>query len=100
MIGAFVSNLCLLDHPSYRLIFSVQFVFYVASALAPFLPPSIEILKPLRLASMFTSMNMALFVGFLRWVLCRQNGTWARTSRGLARSRLLTGPAATRDVVQ
>jgi cellulose synthase/poly-beta-1,6-N-acetylglucosamine synthase-like glycosyltransferase len=99
MIGAFVSNLCLLDHPPYRLIFSAQFVFYAVSALDPFLPPSIEILKPIRIASMFTIMNMALFVGFLRWIRCRQDGTWARTSRSIARSRLLAGPAATRDIV-
>jgi cellulose synthase/poly-beta-1,6-N-acetylglucosamine synthase-like glycosyltransferase len=84
MIGAFVSNLCLLDHLSYRLIFSTQLGFYAASALAPLLPPSIKVLKPLRLAAMFTSMNIALFVGFWRWLLGRQNGIWARTGRGLA----------------
>jgi hypothetical protein len=30
---------------------------------------------------MFSSMNAALFVGFFRWLLSRQTGTWQRTAR-------------------
>ena len=81
MIGGLVSNLLLLDIPFYRLILVTQFGFYLVSVLAAFLPPSIKFLKPLRLATMFTSMNLALFVGFLRWLSGTQNGVWIRTSR-------------------
>jgi hypothetical protein len=84
MIGAFVSNLFLLDIPSFRLLFFAQLLFYAGSALAASLPPSIRILKPLRLATMFTAMNLALFAGFWKWLLWRQNGTWTRTGRGVA----------------
>ncbi len=81
MIGGLVSNLLLLDIPFYRLILVTQLGFYLVSLLAAFLPPSIKFLKPLRLATMFTSMNLALFVGFLRWLSGTQNGVWIRTSR-------------------
>jgi cellulose synthase/poly-beta-1,6-N-acetylglucosamine synthase-like glycosyltransferase len=81
MIGVLASNLLLLDIPFYRLVLMSQFGFYLLSVLAAFLPASIKFLKPLRLATMFTSMNLALFVGFWRWLSGRQNGVWIRTSR-------------------
>ncbi len=81
MIGVLASNLLLLDIPFYRLVLMSQFGFYLLSVLAAFLPSSIKFLKPLRLATMFTSMNLALFVGFWRWLSGRQNGVWIRTSR-------------------
>ena len=81
MIGVLASNLLLLDIPFYRLVLMSQLGFYLVSVLAAFLPPSIKFLKPLRLATMFTSMNLALFVGFWRWLSGRQNGVWVRTSR-------------------
>jgi hypothetical protein len=81
MIGAFVSNLLLLDNSFYRFVLMSQLGFYLVSVLVAFLPSSTKVLKPLRLATMFTSMNLALFMGFWRWLLGRQNGVWARTSR-------------------
>ena len=38
-------------------------------------------LRYLRLPTMFVSMNAALFLGFFRWLLGRQGGTWRRTDR-------------------
>ncbi len=81
MIAVLASNLLLLDIPFYRLVLMSQLGFYLVSVLAAFLPASIKFLKPLRLATMFTSMNLALFVGFWRWLSGRQNGVWVRTSR-------------------
>lgn len=93
MIGAFVSNLWLLESPFYRLVLMSQLGFYLVSGLAAFLPPSIKFLKPLRLATMFTSMNLALFVGFWRWLIGRQTGTWARTSRVPSQGAMATDPS-------
>ena len=90
MIGALVSNLLLLGIPFYRLVLMSQIGFYLVSVLAAFLPPSIKLLKPLRLATMFTSMNLALFMGFWRWFLGRQNGVWVRTSRVAAQPRVVS----------
>jgi hypothetical protein len=49
--------------------------------LAAMLPGRSAALKPLRLASMFTGMNAALFVGFFRWLRGSQKAAWRRTSR-------------------
>jgi cellulose synthase/poly-beta-1,6-N-acetylglucosamine synthase-like glycosyltransferase len=97
MIGALVSNLLLLDIPFYRLVLMSQLGFYLVSALAAFLPSSIKVLKPLRLATMFTSMNLALFMGFWRWILGRQNGVWVRTSRVAAQPRVAVRTAEKAD---
>ena len=35
----------------------------------------------LRLATMFTTMNLALLVGFWRWASGGQRGVWQRTAR-------------------
>lgn len=84
MISAFVCNLLVLDIPLYRMLLMAQISFYAASALAAFLPSSVIFLKPLRLATMFTSMNLALYLGFWRWLLWEQNGIWERTGRSPA----------------
>ena len=81
MLGLLASNVLLLDRPFYRLTLMGQLVFYLVSGLAAFLPPEIRFLKPLRLATMFTSMNVALLVGFWRWMWGRQKGAWTRTAR-------------------
>lgn len=86
MIGALATNLVLLEDPFYRQMLTVQLGFYGVSMLAAFLPTSLRFLKPLRLATMFTGMNLALFFGFWRWLLQEQNGTWARTRRSSARA--------------
>jgi len=54
----------------------VQVAFYALSALALKVPAGIKPLKPLRLATMFSSMNLALLIGFCRWVRGAQGGTW------------------------
>ena len=48
---------------------------------APLLPPTVRLLKPLRLTTMFTGMNLALLLGFWRWLVGTQRGTWQRTAR-------------------
>jgi hypothetical protein len=37
--------------------------------------------RSLRLATMFTTMNAALLVGFWRWASGGQRGVWQRTAR-------------------
>ena len=80
MIGTLVSNALLLDRPLYRIFLMGQFGFYLVAVLGAFLPPGTKFLKPLRLATMFTSMKKRRLVG---WILCRlfggQSGTWTRT---------------------
>lgn len=81
LISAFVSNLLLVNEPLYRAILILQLAFYFAAFIVAFLPASVKILRPLRLTTMFVSMNAALLVGFWRWLSGRQRGTWRRTAR-------------------
>jgi cellulose synthase/poly-beta-1,6-N-acetylglucosamine synthase-like glycosyltransferase len=75
------SHLGLLDLPAYRYGLGVHLGFYLVSVAAAFAPARPRLLKPLRLTTMFTSMNAALLVGFWRWVRGTQKGTWKRTAR-------------------
>jgi cellulose synthase/poly-beta-1,6-N-acetylglucosamine synthase-like glycosyltransferase len=82
LIGLLASNLLLWDRPFYRACLLGQAAFYLASLLMAAAPGRLAPLKPLRLATMFTGMNLALLVGFWRWLFGSQRGTWDRTARG------------------
>ena len=58
-----------------------QAVLYLAWPLSRYLPRPLARFAPLRVANMFTAMNLALLVGFGRWVRGRQKGAWERTVR-------------------
>lgn len=60
---------------------AAQVVFYVSSLFTAVIPNRPRFLKILRLPAMFTLMNVALGVGFYRWMLGRQKATWKRTAR-------------------
>lgn len=67
----------------YRALLGLQALFYLVAAGGAFAPPGPSPwLKPARLVTLFVSMNAALLVGFFRWSLGRQKGTWRRTERG------------------
>src|SRR5262249_29011637 len=68
LLTLLASILCLWDHSFYRQALIGQACFYFASLLAAFVPPRIRVLKPLRLAAMFTGMNAALLLGLWRWL--------------------------------
>ena len=55
--------------------------FYALSACGGLVPARPKCLKLLRLPAMFTSMNAALAVGFVRWARGRQKAAWTRTRR-------------------
>jgi cellulose synthase/poly-beta-1,6-N-acetylglucosamine synthase-like glycosyltransferase len=81
MVGAFFSNLLLLEEPLYRWMIFAQLGFYMTSLAAAFVPGRYRSLKPLRLTTMFTSMNLALLVGFWRFASGNQRGLWRPTAR-------------------
>jgi hypothetical protein len=76
-----LANLFLLSMPTYRWLFAAQVAFYASSVLGAFLPGAGLPAKLVRLTTMFTSMNLALLVGFWRWLTGRQRGVWQRTAR-------------------
>ena len=89
MLGALLSNLLLLGDSFYFGTFVAQVSFYTLSMVAAFLPARFRPLKPLRLTTMFTSMNLALLVGFWRFARGGQTGLWRRTAR-LAETQIVS----------
>jgi cellulose synthase/poly-beta-1,6-N-acetylglucosamine synthase-like glycosyltransferase len=82
LILAFAANLVCLDSSSlYVGLLVAQVVFYIASALGAFLPGRGLVSRLVRLPAMFTSMNLALLVGFWNWIFGHQRGVWQRTTR-------------------
>lgn len=81
MLGAFVSNLFLLEQPFYQLLFAAQVLFYGAAAAGALVPGSSAPMKVLRMATLFTSVNFALAAGFWRWAGGTRGATWKRTER-------------------
>jgi len=82
LLGAAVSNVMLADRGVYGFSLAIQTAIYGAAVVGRFLslgPGAAG--KAMRLATMFTAMNAALFVGFFRWATGRQNGMWERTAR-------------------
>ena len=81
MLGMLGANLLLLHVAAYRILFAAQIGFYLLSLVLTLLPWRGGLLRILRLAPMFTSMNLALLVGFFRWITGRQSAAWHRTAR-------------------
>jgi hypothetical protein len=81
MVGLMASNLLLWHRPFFQAALAVQAGFYLASLLAALVPARVRLLRPLRLATMFTGMNAALLVGFWRWLRGNQQAAWKRTLR-------------------
>ena len=81
LIVCLAANVALVGHPAYRAILIVHLAFYAIALLLAFVPARVKVLRPLRLTTMFVSMNAALLVGFFRWAGGRQRGTWRRTAR-------------------
>jgi cellulose synthase/poly-beta-1,6-N-acetylglucosamine synthase-like glycosyltransferase len=81
LIGALLGSLVLRDRQPYRAALLAQVGFYATSLLMARVPTRHRLLRPLRLATMFTTMNAALLVGFWRWLSGRSEGAWRRTAR-------------------
>jgi cellulose synthase/poly-beta-1,6-N-acetylglucosamine synthase-like glycosyltransferase len=81
LILALAANLFCLDVPVNVGIFVGQLAFYVVAALGAVLPAGGFVGRLVRLPTMFTSMNLALLVGFWNWISRQQRGVWQRTAR-------------------
>jgi cellulose synthase/poly-beta-1,6-N-acetylglucosamine synthase-like glycosyltransferase len=83
LLGLLASNIALVvqGEPPFGYFLAAQVGFYLASLASACLPAGNQLLKPLRIAAMFTGMNAALLVGFFRWLFGLQKGSWRRTAR-------------------
>jgi cellulose synthase/poly-beta-1,6-N-acetylglucosamine synthase-like glycosyltransferase len=81
LLGMLAGSLVLCARPFFRAALAAQLLFYFTSWVMGMIPVRHRLLRPIRLATMFTGMNLALLVGFWRWLRGRQQGVWQRTAR-------------------
>lgn len=81
LLAMLVTCVVRLHEPLYRWLLIGQIAFYATSWLVSLLPTTVKLIRPLRLTTMFTSMNLALLVGFWRWFRGTQKSAWERTAR-------------------
>ena len=81
LLAMLAANVVLGDRPFFQGLLAAQLMFYVVSVAVAQLPARIKLPKPLRLTTMFTGMNLALLVGFCRWLSGSQKAAWRRTAR-------------------
>ncbi|WP_237227738.1 glycosyltransferase family 2 protein [Rubinisphaera sp. JC750] len=81
MVLALISSAILADQPVFRGLLVAQGVFYALAIVGHVLPLPGKLASIGRLAWMFVMMNVALGVGFFRWVFRTQKATWKRTER-------------------
>jgi len=81
LISAFVSNLFLINEPLYKLLFLGQCVFYGSALIGQALSWSGIKNKFFNLCYYFVSMNLALLLGFVKFLTNTQKVAWKRTDR-------------------
>lgn len=81
LLGMLFSSLALGAYPLFRIALAAQLLFYLVSWVMAVIPIRSRLLRPLRLTTMFTGMNLALLAGFGEWLLGNQQGFWQRTVR-------------------
>jgi cellulose synthase/poly-beta-1,6-N-acetylglucosamine synthase-like glycosyltransferase len=81
LLGMLSGNVLLLNRPFFQAMFAAQLGIYVISLAGAHLHGRSLPCKLARALSMFVGMNLALLVGFCRWLGSPQTGMWQRTSR-------------------
>lgn len=81
LIAAFATNVMLVRETLFQVLFALQLAFYFTAGCGAFTPGGHPVCRLMRAATLFTSMNFALLVGYGRWLSGRQGGVWRRTAR-------------------
>ena len=81
LLGLILANAALLSEPMFRWLWWLQCAFYLLAAAGLFLRGQWQGMRVIRLTTMFSMMNLALLLGFWRWIFGIQKGVWQRTVR-------------------
>jgi cellulose synthase/poly-beta-1,6-N-acetylglucosamine synthase-like glycosyltransferase len=81
MAMALLANLALLGHPFYRVTMAAQAAFYLLASVGRAGVGPAALRRLAGLAFYFVAMNLALVVGFWRFVRNAQGAAWERTAR-------------------
>lgn len=81
LIGMFASSLFLVARHPYDLLLAAQVGLYVIAGAGTRITSPGVASRVLRLITLFAGMNLALLVGFWRWITTEPQGVWTRTAR-------------------
>jgi membrane protein implicated in regulation of membrane protease activity len=81
LIAMLLSNVLLAGELGYRVLLLGQIAFYALAIVGSWVVLPGWAGRLLRLPALFTTVNLALLVGFTRWLRRPQSGVWVRTSR-------------------
>lgn len=81
LLAMLLSNLLLVAAPLYQVLLLGQLAFYGLAAVGNWVVLPGWPGRLLRLPALFTIVNLALLVGFVRWLRRPQSGVWVRTPR-------------------
>ena len=81
LIGTFASSALLASRHPYDLLLAAQVGLYLIAGAGTRITSSGIASKCLRLTTLFAGMNLALLVGFWRWITTEPQGIWTRTAR-------------------
>jgi cellulose synthase/poly-beta-1,6-N-acetylglucosamine synthase-like glycosyltransferase len=81
LIGAFATSLLLAGRHPYDFLLVTQLGLYAVAGAGTRLKSPGFPSKCLRLTTLFAGMNLALLVGFWRWLTTEPHGAWTRTAR-------------------
>ena len=81
LLGLFLINFLISNHPFYTLILICQFIFYFLAILGVVFSKKSKLPTLIFLPFYFCNLNLALFLGFLNSIFFRQNGMWNSTKR-------------------
>lgn len=81
MVAALAANIALASQPLYGILLVLQLAFYALALIGYWLGRGGNTPHALRVPTFFVGMNLALLIGFWRYLTGRFAGTWARTER-------------------
>lgn len=81
LLTAIVANFFALGTEIGQILLATQITGYAFALLGNWIPSKPKALRFLKLPTMFVSMNVALLVGFFKWLFGGQSGAWKRTER-------------------
>ncbi|MBI9015758.1 MAG: glycosyltransferase family 2 protein [Phycisphaerae bacterium] len=79
LIGMLMANILLVGKAFYGSTMILQTIFYGSGLISTVTPKLTGVLKLLAIPKYFISMNFAILIGFMRFVMKRQHVTWAKT---------------------
>ncbi|WP_445428844.1 glycosyltransferase family 2 protein [Alishewanella sp. HL-SH05] len=82
MLLALICNMLLINSPLYLTLFVGQITFYAIAVIGTYqINKGAKVSKLIQIISFFSSMNLALAFGFVRFIRNNERGGWKRTAR-------------------